>query len=169
MQWWMHATHALRVGGGGTAAGRAGHQPVGAGALGHVRAAAHLAAGGEGNQRHGGRRGLQEVRAAAFHRVRGLGQTSSEVYYRCKGIEQKATKSPTLIESWGWHYSLDALIDATVPSAIRLKKPMTLGQYTEAQTESQFLAQFKVSPADGCPHVAHRATRAVQARRQRCT
>jgi hypothetical protein len=40
--------------------------------------------------------------------------------------------------------SLDALIDATVPSTIRLTKPMTMGQYTHAQTESEFLAKFKV-------------------------
>ena len=44
--------------------------------------------------------------------------------------------------------SLDALIDATVPSSIRLTKPMTMGQYTQAQTESEFLAKFKVSVSE---------------------
>ena len=39
--------------------------------------------------------------------------------------------------------SLDALIDATVPAAIRLDKPMDLGEYTEGYTESAFIAKMK--------------------------
>lgn len=39
--------------------------------------------------------------------------------------------------------SLDALIDATVPAAIRLEKAMDLGEYTEGYTESAFLAKMK--------------------------
>ena len=39
--------------------------------------------------------------------------------------------------------TLDELIDATVPKAIRRGKPMDLGEYTEGFTESGFLAKFK--------------------------
>jgi glycine dehydrogenase len=39
--------------------------------------------------------------------------------------------------------SLDALIDATVPEAIRRHDRMDLGKYTEGLTESDFLAKFK--------------------------
>lgn len=39
--------------------------------------------------------------------------------------------------------SMDALIDATVPSAIRLDSTMDLGEYTNGYTESQFIAKFK--------------------------
>ena len=39
--------------------------------------------------------------------------------------------------------SLDALIDATVPTAIKLKSTMDLGKYTEGMTESQFLAKMR--------------------------
>ena len=39
--------------------------------------------------------------------------------------------------------SLDALIDATVPAAIRRTDGMKMGKYTEAMTESDFLAYFK--------------------------
>lgn len=39
--------------------------------------------------------------------------------------------------------SLDALIDATVPAAIRRKDGMGMGKYTAGMTESQFLDYFK--------------------------
>ncbi len=39
--------------------------------------------------------------------------------------------------------SMDALIDATVPKAIRRSDGMGLGKYTEGMTESQFLDYFK--------------------------
>ena len=39
--------------------------------------------------------------------------------------------------------SLDALIDATVPAAIRLPKPMDLGAYNQPRGESEHLAAFK--------------------------
>ena len=42
--------------------------------------------------------------------------------------------------------SLDALIDATVPTSIRRKELMDLGEYTEGYTESAFLAKFKCVP-----------------------
>ncbi len=38
--------------------------------------------------------------------------------------------------------TLDALIDATVPKAIR-RGPMELGEYTKGYTESEFIAKFK--------------------------
>jgi len=38
---------------------------------------------------------------------------------------------------------IDALIDATVPENIRLKKMMDMGEYTQPLTESEFLAMFK--------------------------
>ena len=41
--------------------------------------------------------------------------------------------------------TLDALIDATVPKAIRRKDTMDLGPYTAGMTESQFIAKFKYS------------------------
>ena len=39
--------------------------------------------------------------------------------------------------------SLDALIDATVPTSIKLGSLMDLGEYTDGFTESQFIAKFK--------------------------
>ena len=39
--------------------------------------------------------------------------------------------------------SLDALIDATVPAAIRAGKELDLGEYTAGMTESAFLEKFK--------------------------
>ena len=42
--------------------------------------------------------------------------------------------------------SLDALIDATVPEAIRRHDRMDLGKYSDGLTESDFLAQFKCCP-----------------------
>jgi glycine dehydrogenase len=39
--------------------------------------------------------------------------------------------------------SMDALIDATVPAAIRRKDGMEMGKYTEGMTESAFLEYFK--------------------------
>ena len=39
--------------------------------------------------------------------------------------------------------SLDALIDATVPEAIRRHDRMDLGKYSDGLTESDFLASFK--------------------------
>lgn len=39
--------------------------------------------------------------------------------------------------------SLDELIDATVPKAIRRKELMDLGKYTKGFTESGFLSMFK--------------------------
>lgn len=39
--------------------------------------------------------------------------------------------------------SLDELIDATVPEAIRRHDRMDLGKYTDGLTESEFLAKFK--------------------------
>jgi glycine dehydrogenase len=39
--------------------------------------------------------------------------------------------------------SMDALIDATVPKAIRRTDGMDLGKYTDGMTESQFLDYFK--------------------------
>jgi len=39
--------------------------------------------------------------------------------------------------------SIDALIDATVPAAIRRRDGMGMGKYTEGMTESQFLDYFK--------------------------
>lgn len=39
--------------------------------------------------------------------------------------------------------SIDALIDATVPSAIRRQDGMKMGKYTAGMTESDFLAYFK--------------------------
>ncbi len=38
---------------------------------------------------------------------------------------------------------MDALIDATVPSAIRRKDGMKMGKYTDGMCESEFLAYFK--------------------------
>ena len=43
--------------------------------------------------------------------------------------------------------SLDALIDATVPAAIRRKGTMNLGVYTDGLTESQFLDKIKCGPS----------------------
>ena len=39
--------------------------------------------------------------------------------------------------------SMDALIDATVPAAIRRKDGMKMGKYTEGMPESTFLEYFK--------------------------
>lgn len=39
--------------------------------------------------------------------------------------------------------SMDALIDATVPAAIRRHDGMPMGKYTEGMTESEFLEYFK--------------------------
>lgn len=39
--------------------------------------------------------------------------------------------------------SLDALIDATVPTSIRRQGQMDLGAYTKGFTESEFLQRFK--------------------------
>lgn len=39
--------------------------------------------------------------------------------------------------------TMDALIDATVPKAIRRSGTMDLGKYTQGYTESEFLAKFK--------------------------
>jgi glycine cleavage system pyridoxal-binding protein P len=39
--------------------------------------------------------------------------------------------------------TLSALIDATVPAAIRRKDGMPMGKYTAGMTESQFLEYFK--------------------------
>ena len=39
--------------------------------------------------------------------------------------------------------SMDALIDATVPKAIRRADGMDMGKYTAGMTESQFLDYFK--------------------------
>ena len=39
--------------------------------------------------------------------------------------------------------SIDALIDATVPTAIRRQDGMLMGKYTTGMTESDFLAYFK--------------------------
>ena len=39
--------------------------------------------------------------------------------------------------------SLDALIDATVPAAIRRTDGMDMGSYTAPMTESEFLDYFK--------------------------
>ena len=39
--------------------------------------------------------------------------------------------------------SLDELITATVPKAIRREGQMDLGEYTQGYTESEFLAKFK--------------------------
>jgi glycine dehydrogenase len=39
--------------------------------------------------------------------------------------------------------SMDALIDATVPKAIRRGDAMDMGQYSEGMTESEFLGFFK--------------------------
>ena len=44
--------------------------------------------------------------------------------------------------------SLDALVDATVPKAIRRPDLMDLGEYTEGMRESEFLTKFKCAP---CP------------------
>ena len=48
--------------------------------------------------------------------------------------------------------SLDALVDATVPKAIRRPDLMDLGAYTEGMRESEFLTKFKCVPA---PHPRH--------------
>ena len=45
--------------------------------------------------------------------------------------------------------SLDALVDATVPKAIRRPDLLDLGAYTEGMRESEFLTKFKCAPA--CP------------------
>lgn len=42
--------------------------------------------------------------------------------------------------------SLDALVDATVPKAIRRPDLMDLGAYTEGMRESEFLTKFKCAP-----------------------
>jgi len=42
--------------------------------------------------------------------------------------------------------SLDALIDATVPKAIRRPDMMDLGEYTSGMRESEFLKKFKCDP-----------------------
>jgi hypothetical protein len=47
--------------------------------------------------------------------------------------------------------SLDALIDATVPTAIKLGRPMDLGEYTNGFTESEFIAKFKYPPNQSSP------------------
>lgn len=39
--------------------------------------------------------------------------------------------------------SLDALVDATVPKAIRRPDLMDLGEYTHGMRESEFLTKFK--------------------------
>ena len=39
--------------------------------------------------------------------------------------------------------SIDALIDATVPSTIRRQDGMKMGKYTSGMCESEFLAYFK--------------------------
>jgi glycine dehydrogenase len=39
--------------------------------------------------------------------------------------------------------SMDALIDATVPAAIRRHDGMDMGKYTKGMTESEFLDYFK--------------------------
>jgi glycine dehydrogenase len=39
--------------------------------------------------------------------------------------------------------SMDALIDATVPEAIRRKDGMLMGKYTAGMCESEFLDYFK--------------------------
>lgn len=39
--------------------------------------------------------------------------------------------------------SMDALIDATVPAAIRRKDGMDMGRYTDGMTENEFLEYFK--------------------------
>ena len=39
--------------------------------------------------------------------------------------------------------SVDALITATVPKAIRRPGQMDLGEYTKGYTESEFMAKFK--------------------------
>ena len=43
--------------------------------------------------------------------------------------------------------TLDELIDATVPKAIRRKAPLDLGIYSEGLTESGFLAKIKYATA----------------------
>lgn len=47
--------------------------------------------------------------------------------------------------------SMDALIDATVPAAIRRKDGMPMGKYTSGMTESDFLSYFKCAACPGCP------------------
>ncbi len=47
-----------------------------------------------------------------------------------------------LVEETGFD-SVDALIDATVPAAIRRSDGMPMGSYTAGMTESQFLDFFK--------------------------
>ena len=39
--------------------------------------------------------------------------------------------------------SMDALIDATVPEAIRRKDGMLMGKYTPGMSESEFLTFFR--------------------------
>jgi glycine dehydrogenase len=46
-----------------------------------------------------------------------------------------------MVEVTGFE-SLDALIDATVPDAIKRQGLMDLGKYTEGYTESEFLEKF---------------------------
>ena len=53
--------------------------------------------------------------------------------------------------------SLDALIDATVPEAIRRHDRMDLGKYSDGLTESDFLASFKCCspPLHASTHALH--------------
>jgi len=62
--------------------------------------------------------------------------------FATRHICPNAADTAHMVETVGFE-SMDALIDATVPKSIRLQKPMKLGKYTEALTESEFLAMFK--------------------------
>ena len=53
--------------------------------------------------------------------------------------------------------SLDALVDATVPKAIRRPDLMDLGAYTEGMRESEFLTKFKCAPAAPPPDIYTKA------------
>lgn len=53
-----------------------------------------------------------------------------------------AAELAELVKATGFA-SLDALIDATVPTAIRRTDGMQLGPYHEGMTESNFLEYFK--------------------------
>ncbi len=69
--------------------------------------------------------------------------------------------------------SLDALIDATVPKAIRRPDMMDLGEYTSGMRESEFLKKFKCAPrARPAPRSCARAPDALclsgSQQRRRC-
>ena len=50
--------------------------------------------------------------------------------------------------------SMDELIDATVPAAIRRKERMNIGRFSDGLTEQEFLTTFKWVPTPPCLELA---------------